>query len=230
MNSKAIAEEDQNDSRSSSGSECSSKIKLQKNVGIDKIEAPDQCSSTPDDDEDEDQLGTESAATAVIAKTQQIVSIETLPFDEWARGAVYSNLKETIGPPQQRAIPSFNDWAGGVVFDGIDLTMKAVVETNIKISSSDDKSVQQDEEEEAPHPENKLEHDITSSPTITKVPMPQHNQQEPIMIEDGDITSKHSLHDNMLQKKSCTTSSQVPSVEEIINIFHTVIYECVRTG
>ena len=90
-----------------------------------------------------------------------------------------------------------------------------VVETNTKIStSSDDKSVQQDEEEEAPHPENKLEHDITSSPTITKVPMPQHNQQEPIMIEDGDITSKHSLNDNMLQKKSCTTSSQVPSVDE----------------
>ena len=122
-----------------------------------------------------------TAATAVIAETQTTVLIETLPFDEWARGAVYSNLKETIGPPQQRAIPSFNDWAGGVVFNGIDLTMKALFETNIKISSSDDKSVQQDEEEEAPHPENKLEHDITSSPTITKVPMPQHNQQEPIM-------------------------------------------------
>ena len=65
-------------------------------------------------------LEPDTAATAVIAKTQQIVSIETLPFDEWARGAVYSNLKETIGPPQQTAIPSFNDWAGGVVFNGID--------------------------------------------------------------------------------------------------------------
>ena len=96
-------------------------------------------------------LEPDTAATAVIAKTQQIVSIETLPFDEWARGAVYSNLKETIGPPQQTAIPSFNDWAGGVVFNGIDLTIKAVVEANIKISTSfDDKRVQQDEEEEAP--------------------------------------------------------------------------------
>ena len=155
MNSKAIAEEDQNDSRSSSGNECSSNIKLQKNVATDKIEAPDL--STPDEDiEDDNKLDPDTAATAVIAKTQQIVSIETLPFDEWARvllrGAVYSNLKETIGPPQQRAIPSFNDWAGGVVFNGIDLTMKAVFKTNIKISSSDDKSVQQDEEEEAPLP------------------------------------------------------------------------------
>ena len=130
MNSKAIAEEDQNDSRSSSGNECSSNIKLQKNVATDKIEAPDL--STPDDIEDDNKhylrLEPDTAATAVIAKTQQIVSIETLPFDEWARGAVYSNLKETIGPPQQTAIPSFNDCGQGVSFStALILTMKAVV-------------------------------------------------------------------------------------------------------
>ena len=61
-------------------------------------------------------LEPDTEATAVIAKTQQIVSIETLPFDEWARGAVYSNLKETIGPPQQTAIPSFNDCGQAVSF------------------------------------------------------------------------------------------------------------------
>ena len=44
--------------------------------------------------------------------------------------------------------------------------------------------------------------------------LPQHNQQEPIMIESGNITSKHSLNGNMLQKQSCTASSQVPSVDE----------------
>ena len=54
MNSKAIAEEDQHYSRSSSGSDCSSNIKLQKNVATDKIEAPDL--STPDDIEDDNKL------------------------------------------------------------------------------------------------------------------------------------------------------------------------------
>ena len=78
---------------------------------------------------------------------------------------------------------------------------------------------------------NKLENDkMPSSPTITQVPLPQHVQLKPITVADADITSKLSLENNMQQKQSCITSSQVPSVEEIINIFHTVIYECVRTG